>query len=54
MKNKEKWSVIINAILTAISTVIGTLFLGDTVSLSVSERRRKKGTCRFVQVPGSL
>ena len=28
MKNKEKWSVIINAILAAISTVIGTLFLG--------------------------
>ena len=26
----------------------------DTVSLSVSERRHKKGTCRFVQVPRSL
>ena len=28
--------------------------LSDTVSLSVSERRHKKGTCRFVQVPRSL
>ena len=26
----------------------------DTVSLSVSEGRHKKGTCRFGQVPGSL
>ncbi|MGN1213983.1 MAG: smalltalk protein [Bacteroidaceae bacterium] len=33
MKNKEKWSVIINAILTAISTVIGTLFLGSCMDL---------------------
>ena len=28
--------------------------LSDTVSLSVSERRHKKGTCRFVQFPRSL
>ncbi len=31
MESKNKWSVIINAIMTAISTIIGTLFLGSCV-----------------------
>lgn len=28
---KTQWSVIINAVLTAISTIIGTLFLGSCI-----------------------
>jgi len=28
-KNKTNWTVVINAILTAISTIVGALFLGS-------------------------
>lgn len=28
----NKWSIILNAVMTAISTIIGTLFLGSCVS----------------------
>jgi hypothetical protein len=31
MTKQNKWSVIINAVMTAISTIIGTLFLGSCI-----------------------
>ena len=31
MAKQNKWSVIINAVMTAISTIIGTLFLGSCI-----------------------
>ena len=31
MDKQNKWSVIINAVLTAISTIIGTVFLGSCI-----------------------
>lgn len=31
MTKQNKWSVIINAIMTAISTIIGTVFLGSCI-----------------------
>lgn len=31
MTKQNKWSVIINAIMTAISTIMGTVFLGSCI-----------------------